>query len=55
MITTHLREVQYRLAISCDVCWVFTSMSMLVVLEHQSRCRMKSHKKSKMKKQDKAS
>ena len=55
MITTHLREVHYRLAIVCNVCRAFTSMSMPVVLEHQSRCRMKSHKKSKMKKWDETS
>ena len=54
-ITTHLREVHYRLAIVCDVCWVFASMSMQVVLEHQLSCRTKLHKKSKMKKQDEAS
>ena len=40
-ITTNLREVHYRLAIVWDVCQVFTSMSVQVVLEHQSRCRMK--------------
>ena len=34
MITTHLREVHYRLAIACDICLVFTSMSVQVVLEH---------------------
>ena len=51
-ITTHLKEVHYRLAIACNVCWTFASMSMQVVLEHQSRCRMKSHKKSRVKKQD---
>ena len=54
-ITTHLREVHYRLAIACFVCWAFASMSTQVVLEHQSRCRTKSHKESKMKKQDEAS
>ena len=53
--TNHLREVHYRLAIACDVYWLFASMSVQVVLEHQSRCRMKSHKKSKAKKQDEAS
>ena len=55
MIATNLREVHYRLSISCDICWVFTSMSMQVVLEHQSRCRMRSHKKSKIKKPPKTS
>ena len=54
-IATHLREVHYRLAIVCNVCWAFASMSVQVVLEHWSRCRMKSHKKSKKKKWDKTS
>ena len=54
-ITTDLTEVHYRLAIVCDVCWSFASISMQVVLEHQSRCRTKLHKKSKMKKQHKVS
>ena len=54
-ITTHLSELHYRLAISCNVCWAFARMSMQVVLEHQSRCRTKSHKKFKAKEQDKAS
>ena len=48
----HYREMHYRLAIACDVCQVFASMFMQVVLEHQSWCRMKSHKKSKMKRKD---
>ena len=43
-ITTHLREVHYRLAIVCDVCQSFTSMSVQVVLEHQSAG--KSHTRS---------
>ena len=53
-IATNLREVHYRLAIACNICQSFISISVLVVLEHQSRCRMKSHKKSKMKRPDKA-
>ena len=54
-IATHLCEVHYRLAIACYVCRLFTSMSAQVVLEHQSGCRTKSNKKSKSRKQDKAS
>ena len=34
MITTYLREVHYRLAIACNICQVFASMAMQVVLEH---------------------
>ena len=48
-ITTHLREVHYRLAIACDVCQSFACMSVQMVLEHQSKCRTKSHTKSKTK------
>ena len=55
MITTHLREVHYRLAIACNVYQVFTNMSAQVVLEHPSNCRVKPHKKSKLKRWDKAS
>ena len=55
MIATHLREVHSRLAISCNACQIFASMPVQVVLEHQSRCKTKLHKKSKMKSQDEAS
>ena len=51
-IATHLREVHYRLAIACNVCQLLGSISAQVVLEHQSGCRMKSHRKSKVKKQE---
>ena len=54
-IAIHLREVHFILAIACDVCQSLASMSAQVVLEYQSGCRMKSHKKSKSKKQDEAS
>ena len=46
-IATHLREVHYRLAITCDICQSFTIMPGQVVLEHQSRCRSKSHMRSR--------
>ena len=54
-IATHLREVHYRLAIVCNVYWSFASMSAQLVLEHQSGCRTKLHKKSKLKRQEEAS
>ena len=54
-IVTHLREVHYRLAIACDVCGSFASMSVQVVLEHQSKYKAKSHKKSKVRKWEEAS
>ena len=46
---TLLREVHYKLAIACDICQSFANMSVQVVLEHRSKCWMKSHRKSKMK------
>ena len=55
-IAVHLREVHYHLAIPCNICKSFASMSTQVVLEHHSGCKVKSHKKrSKVKEQEKAS
>ena len=42
-IVNHLREVHYRLAVACNICWSFASMLVQVVLEHQSKCRAKLH------------
>ena len=39
MIATHLQEVHYRLAIVCDLCKSFTSMSAWSVLECCSGCK----------------
>ena len=44
MIATHLREVHYRLVITCDLCKSFTSMSIQSVLDHHSGCKAKSAK-----------
>ena len=71
MIATHLREVHYLLAITCDLCKWFTSMFVQSILEHHSGCKAKhakehveqerskakkSHKKkSKVQEQEKAS
>ena len=71
MIATNLREVHYQLAITCDLCKLFTSMSAQSVLEHHSGCKAKcmkehaeqeghkakkSHKKNpKVQEQEKAS
>ena len=44
MIATHLREVHYWLAITCDFCKVFTSMSAQSILEHCSGCKAKHAK-----------
>ena len=41
MIATHLWEVHYRLAIVCDLCKSFASMSTQSVLEHHSGCKVK--------------
>ena len=69
-IATHLMEVHYQLAIAWDLCKLFTSMSAQNILEHCSRCKAKctkecadqeryemkkSHKKSKVQEQEKAS
>ena len=44
MIATHLREVHYQLAIICDLCKSFTSMSAQSFLEHHSGCKAKCTK-----------
>ena len=54
-IATHLREVHYRLAIACNICQSFASISVQVVLKHQSKCQAKLHKKSKIRKCKEAS
>ena len=54
-ISTCLKDVHYRLAIVCDICWLFTSMPVHVVLECPSGCGMKLHKKFKTKEKDEAS
>ena len=54
-IAVHHREVHYRLAIACDICQSFASILVQAVLEHQLKCRAKSHKKSQLRKQEEAS
>ena len=44
MIAIHLWEVHYRLAIVCDLCKSFTSMSAQSVQEHHSGCKAKHAK-----------
>ena len=39
-IAIHLRVVCYHLAIVCDLCKSFTSMSAQIVLEHHSGCKV---------------
>ena len=41
MIATHLREVNYWLAIACDLCKSFTSMSAQSILEHHTGSKAK--------------
>ena len=54
-IAVHLREVHYCLAIVCDLCHLFASMLVQVLLEHHSGCKVLSHKKkSNMREQEKA-
>ena len=40
-MTIHIREVHYRMAIVCDVCWSFASMWTQHILDHHSRCKAK--------------
>ena len=54
-IVAHLRKVHYRLAIMVDVYQSFASMLVQVVLGHWSKCKVNSHKKSKMRKPKEAS
>ena len=69
LISTHLREVHYQLAIACDLCKLFASMSAQSVLEQCSGCKAKHinecteqegseakklRKKSKVQEQEKA-
>ena len=43
-IATHLREVHYRLTITCDLCKSFASMSAQSVLDQHSGCKAKHAK-----------
>ena len=55
-IVTHLRGVHYWLAITCNICKAFASMSTQIVLQHSSGCKVKLHKKKfKTKEREKAS
>ena len=44
MITTHLREVHYRLVIACNICKSFASMCAQSILDHCSGCKAKCTK-----------
>ena len=44
MIATHLREVHYHMAIACDLCKSFVSMSAQSTLEHYSEYKAKCTK-----------
>ena len=55
-IATHLREVHYRSAITCNICKAFASMLVQIILQHCAGCKAKSHKKkSKAKDEERAS
>ena len=41
MIATHLRKIHYWLAITCNLCKSFSSMSAQSILEHHSGCKAK--------------
>ena len=56
IIAIHLREFHYHLEIACDICQLFATLSTQVVLEHHSRCKVRSHKKEwKVMEEEKAS
>ena len=40
----HLHEVQYQMAIACDICWAFASMTVQNILDHRSECKEKCDK-----------
>ena len=44
MVATHLWEVHYRLAITCDLCRLFIGVSTQSVLDHGSGCKAKCAK-----------
>ena len=46
MIATNLREVYYQLAITCDLCKSFASMSVQSILEHHSGYKAKCTKEA---------
>ena len=43
-IAIHLREVHYRMAIMCEICQAFASMSTQSVLDHHSGSKAKCNK-----------
>ena len=45
-IAIHLHEVHYRMAVVCNICLEFASMSAQRVLDHQSGCKTKCNKES---------
>ena len=44
MITIHLCEVHYQMAIACDICEVFASMTVQNIQDHQSECKKRCDK-----------
>ena len=43
-IAIHLCEVHYWMAIACDICWVFASMTVQNIQDHWSVCKWKCDK-----------
>ena len=43
-LATHLRDVYYSLAIACNLCKLFASMSLQNILDHHSGCKAKCTK-----------
>ena len=44
MVAIHLLEVHYQMAIACDICWVFASMTVQNIWDHQPVCKGNSNK-----------
>ena len=49
-ISIHLREVHYWLAIVCNICRLFASISVQVILEHRANCKVKCATEHRVKK-----
>ena len=45
-VTIHLREVHYRMAIMCNICRLFASMNVQIILDHHPGCKAKCDKEN---------
>ena len=44
MITVHLCEVHYQMAVACDICWAFASMAAQNIQDYWLECKEKHDK-----------